>query len=61
VAIVVEESGVPPPPVIEMEESGVLHLPVTSAAVEEGRATVETATKRCQSHQPGLARAMLTW
>jgi hypothetical protein len=62
VATAVEESGAPPPPVIEVEGSGASPLPATAAAVEEGRATVGTAApKRFRSHQPGLARVVLTW
>jgi hypothetical protein len=45
-ATVVEESGVPPPPLIEVEESGAPPLPVTATAVEEGRAAMETAAPK---------------
>jgi hypothetical protein len=52
VATVVEESGAPPPPVIEVEESGAPPPPVTAAAVEEGRVAVETAVPQVVSEPP---------
>jgi hypothetical protein len=52
VATVVEESGLPPPLVIEVEESGVPPLPVTAAAVEDGRAAVEAAAPQAVLEPP---------
>jgi hypothetical protein len=50
VAIVVEESGAPPPLVIEVEESGAPPPPAT-AVVKEGRAAVETAAPKWHRSQ----------
>jgi hypothetical protein len=55
-------TGVPPLPVIVLEESGAVPSPATAAVVEEGRTAVEMAApKRHQSHQLGLARVVRTW
>jgi hypothetical protein len=55
VANVVEKSGAPPSPVIEVEGSGAPPPLATAATVKEGRAGVETAAPQVVSEPPAGA------